>query len=413
MAEKTNNQPNIILLMGLFPLQIRKDIELNSKGNIQYAADALQWSLVKGLDSFFDFKLINLPYIGSFPFRFKSLKYYDFSFKINKRANSVNIGFLNLPIIKMYSRYKNTKKELIKTLSQFNGKTIIIIYSVNSPFLKSSLDVKKAHPNVEICLIVPDIPEHMSDSKNFFYQLLKRIDGIFIEKALKEVESFVLLSDYMTEPLQIDRQPYVRIEGIYNPSDSPSSVLKEKNKTILYSGTLARRYGVRNLIEAFREIDNANYRLWICGDGDCREEIQNLVKVDNRVTYFNQIPRSEVLILQKKATVLVNPRTSEGEFTKLSFPSKILEYLASGTPCIMHPLKGIPDEYFPYCYISDVENAKGLKDMILTVCEKDQLELDKFGEKAKQFIEKHKNPTTQVKKIYDMLMTTSRKDLKI
>lgn len=400
--EKTNKQTNIILLLGLFPAQIRKDIELNSKGVIQYAADALQWSFVKGFDHFSSFKIINLPFIGSFPLRFKILKSYACNFEHIKGANDVNIGFLNLPIVKMFSRYRNAKKELLKTLSQASGETVIIIYSVNSPFLQSSVSVKKRCPGTKICLIVPDIPEHMSDSKNVFYRLLKRIDAFFINKAIKEVDSFVLLSDNMADSLQIGHKPYVRIEGIYNPSDNPVAS-KERKKTILYSGTLARRYGIMNLIDAFSAIDKADYRLWICGEGDCREEIKSLAKIDNRVTYFGQISRSEVLMLQKRATVLVNPRTSEGDFTKYSFPSKIIEYLASGTPCIMHRLKGIPGEYFQYCFVSDKESAEDLKNLILTVCEKSQTELNGFGEKAARFIRKHKKPNVQVKKIYDML----------
>lgn len=404
-SEQSKRDMNVILLMGLFPPQIRDDIELNSKGTIQYAADALQWSFVKGFDFFSNVKIINLPFIGSYPFRFKKLKSYAFNFEHIKGANDINVGFINLSLVKMLSRYINAKRALITALSQSNGETVIIIYSIHSPFIKAAVDIKKRYPTVRIGIIAPDMPEYMSDSKNIFYRLLKRIDALLINNAIKKIDFFVLLSDYMVEALRIGHKPNVRIEGICDPSGIAiaENVSKEKYKTILYSGTLARRYGIMNLIKAFSAIDKSDYRLWICGEGDCREEIKNLTKTDKRVTYFGQIPRTEVLMLQKKATVLVNPRTSEGEFTKFSFPSKIMEYLVSGTPCIMHRLKGIPDEYFQYCFVPDKENAKSLKEMILTVCEKDQVELNEFGKRASRFIKEHKNPRVQVKKIYEML----------
>src|SRR5690606_28854588 len=103
---------------------------------------------------------------------------------------------------------------------------------------------------------------------------------------------------------------------------------KEEFKTILYTGTLAKRYGIVHLLEAFALIKDQDYRLWICGDGDARDEVNEKVRMDPRITYFSQISRERVLKFQKKATVLVNPRKSEGEFTKYSFPSKTMEYLA-------------------------------------------------------------------------------------
>ena len=64
----------VSLLLGCFPSDKYDEIVSNSKGVIQYAADALQKSFLEGLSTFFDdIHVINLPYIGSFPFRYKVL----------------------------------------------------------------------------------------------------------------------------------------------------------------------------------------------------------------------------------------------------------------------------------------------------------------------------------------------------
>jgi len=264
--------------------------------------------------------------------------------------------------------------------------------------------IKKLYPDIKICLIIPDLPQYMSGESTTIYEVLKAIDFSIIKKALREIDYFVLLSDYMAEALQIEHKPWVRVEGIYDPSENADKAFqKELHKTILYSGTLDRRYGILNLLLAFKAIPQNDYRLWICGEGNCRAEVEKYAEFDKRMKYYGQKPREEVLLLQKQATVLVNPRTSEGAFTKYSFPSKTMEYMASGTPCIIHRLLGIPEDYYQYCFAAEEETAEGLKKEILHVCSKSQATLDEFGRKAADYIREYKNPRMQVRKIADMI----------
>ena len=132
-------------------------------------------------------------------------------------------------------------------------------------------------------------------------------------------------------------------------------------------------------------LKNPSYRLVICGDGDSRNTVLECVKMDNRVSYKGQLPREEILVLQQKATLLVNPRTSEGEFTKYSFPSKTIEYLASGTPVLLYKLAGIPDEYYEYCFTVEDNSDEAL------------------GMRARKFILTEKSPKNQCKKLVDLI----------
>ena len=166
---------------------------------------------------------------------------------------------------------------------------------------------------------------------------------------------------------------------------------------------VAKRYGIMQLISAFYRINSGNYRLWICGSGNAEDEIKSFVEIDRRITYWGELANSEVRKLQKRATVLVNPRMSAELFTKYSFPSKIIEYLASGTPTISYRLAGIPDEYFDYCFVPDREDEDGLKQCIIDVCEMTSDELSSFGSKAKDFITKNKNPRAQAERIIEMI----------
>jgi len=397
---------NIVFLCGLFPNEIRKSIERKSKGPIQYAADALQWSIVKGLDLHVNnINIVNLLYIGSYPFRYKDIYIKTSEFSHINGANDVNVGFSNITIYKFYSRYINAKKRLNIWSKNCKNNKVILIYAIHTPFIRAAIEIKEKVNNVKICLIVPDLPKFMGGDNNFLYKIMRKYQDYLLKQYLNEIDAFVLLSKHMVEPLSIGSRPWICVEGIYDNTLVPNiqSAKPLNKKIILYSGMLASHYGILNLMDAFSMIRDTHYSLWICGDGDAKDEIKRRMNSDSRIKFYGQVPREKVLSFQKEATVLVNPRTSEGEFTKYSFPSKIMEYFASGTPTIMHKLPGIPEDYFNYCFVADREDAVGLYNTITKVCEMNQMELEVIGRKAQNFILENKNIKKQAGKIFEMI----------
>ena len=118
-----------------------------------------------------------------------------------------------------------------------------------------------------------------------------------------------------------------------------------------------------------------------------------------KMLYYLQL----VLILQKQATVLVNPRQNNEEFTKYSFPSKTMEYLASGVPVVAYKLDGIPDEYDEYIrYVPD-NSPETLAKVLMEVCELSGEERQGLGEKARKFVLVEKNKVAQTKRILDFI----------
>ena len=145
-------------------------------------------------------------------------------------------------------------------------------------------------------------------------------------------------------------------------------------------------------------IEGPNYRLQIRGTGD-NTEILKYQEKDNRIEYIGPLSRHELTQLQKKATLLVNPVSPEQEFTRFFFPSKTMDYMASGTPTVMFKLDCLPVEYTNYLYFFKETAPESMSDTLKSICEKDSGELSSFGANASQFIKENKNPYKQVKKI--------------
>ena len=111
----------------------------------------------------------------------------------------------------------------------------------------------------------------------------------------------------------------------------------------------------------------------------------------------------------KEAKLLVNFRSSNDLFTKYSFPSKLFEYMVSGTPVLTTKLQGIPPSYFQYLYISPGESIEELKFQILRIISKEESELNEFGQQAAKFILHNKTPKYQVDQIWEMLRQLNNK----
>jgi glycosyltransferase involved in cell wall biosynthesis len=128
----------------------------------------------------------------------------------------------------------------------------------------------------------------------------------------------------MSKHFKIENKPWVVIEGMVNPEeiDLSNSTEKSNKKIVLYTGTLAKRYGILDLLDAFVEIEDVNFELWICGAGDTEDQIKLTSKQDKRIKFLGLLPREQILNLQRSATVLVNPRNAEGEYTKYSISIK-------------------------------------------------------------------------------------------
>lgn len=103
------------------------------------------------------------------------------------------------------------------------------------------------------------------------------------------------------------------------------------------------------------------------------------------------------------ATLLVNPRPTDAEYTKYSFPSKNMEYMASGTPVLTTKLPGMPPDHLPHVYLIEDETADGIANVLGDLLTRDASELHEKGRAAKAFILEEKNNVSQAKKLLGLL----------
>lgn len=311
-------------------------------------------------------------------------------------------------------RPKSYVKNIFQRLSFFIGKLygkikkddVILIYSLSLPTILSALLLRLYFRN-KVCIIITDLPLYMSTNASLFYKILKRVENLGIILCLTRIKYYVLLSQYMREYIPIKNYQYTIVEGMYVDSKlnghCKNNNVDSGERVVMYAGTLNRQYGILNLVHAFISINNEHYKLVICGSGDAAAEIEKISQHNDNIEYLGVQPRAEVLRLISNASLLVNPRTSEGEFTKYSFPSKTMEYFASGTPTLLYRLSGIPEEYYHYCFVVEELGVDALKHKLVEVLNLSNEQLKEKGQLARQFILEYKRPNVQCQKIYDLV----------
>lgn len=397
----------VIFISGLLSPKLELLIQKNTKRNFQAAATALSMSILKGLEYFtHNIHLLSAPLIGSYPLTYKKVFFCgEKEFNLNG-IQGFCAGSFNLPVLKLVTKYCFLKR-YIRRIKNSKDDTWIFVYGLHTPYLKSAVYYKKKFPSSKICLIVPDLSQYMSFSRNPIYLLMKKIDISYQFNLLSKMDAFVFLSEEMNHVLNINKLPYVVVEGVYeniiDKNDIKILDINSRKNVIMYSGSLDRRYGIVDLLDAFSLLKQSDCSLWICGDGDMRDTIVEKVQKDERIVYFGQLPRSEILQMQKNVKVLVNPRSSFGEYTKYSFPSKTIEYLASGTPCVMRKLPTIPAEYYEYLYFTLDDSVCALAKKLEEVLGMSVDELNDRALKAAIFINENKNYISQTRKIIAML----------
>lgn len=391
----------ILFLGGIFTECDKNNIIQKSRGGVQYAADTLQKNYIHGFSqsqAVDAVTVVNLPFIGAYPRRYDDMFYRPVAEReAFDRATVRNVSFFNLTIVKNLHKVVRAVKVILREMkADAQRPQVLVCYSMHLPHLLACYIVKRLKKETHFCVIVPDLPEYMAVRRGlakFVFHMLSRISYFIVGRA----DSISAITKDMLGKFDA-RISKVVIEGIADKRYIALTDTVERKKYFLYTGTLDRRYGIRNLVDSYVAAGISDYELFICGDGDDRKYVEAIAAAQPNVKYFGQLDRDSVLALQRNATLLVNPRDNDSIYTKYSFPSKIIEYMSSGVPVLMYKLDGIPEEYYGFCYLIP-PGGDGLKVKLLELSTLADNEFISMGASAKQFIIKNKMPDMQVAKL--------------
>lgn len=372
--------------------------EMGSKLNgYSIAGNKMQKNIIKNMSIYFE-RTTSISIIpgSSYP-KNKFLFYKGGKIDIDNFV-SYSTPFINIPIIKQIMQIIGTIKLCKKHVDKNT-----VVFSFNSfPLTGIPSIYCKRKFKCLTCSYIADLPIsdiYIGGIKSIAKKRYEELSNYLITKN----DKLVFINKNAAK--MFHKNKFLIIEGGVDKKEVLPIKKRKKceNKILLYTGALTHYSGVKILIEAMKLVNNKDIKLEIYGNGLLREEIVKEVKEMNNVVYCGCINNNEILLKQKEAYLLVNPRKANNLISKTTFPSKIFEYLVSGTPTLMTRIEGIPKIYYRYIY-NCKDDAKSIANAINKIDMIDWKEKSNKAKEAYDYIINNKTWDKQCKKIYNFLI---------
>ena len=358
------------------------------------------WALVDALrENGVHVDLVSSAPVSSFPGHRRviwPLRHFE-----ERGVDGLALPFVNVTILKHVTRLLACLTFGFARLRR-QAPDVLLVHGVHSPYLWFALVVRRGL-RTPCVAVLTDPPGVVRAEDSWLARKLKRLDVKVTKVALSRFDGVVAL----TEPLAQDFAPGVPsllMEGMttMTPSTLPARQEPTNRRTVVYAGGLFAQYGVQSLVEAVKLLDDV--RLELYGKGDLEEWIAEQATADPRIAVPRFVSPADLPKVYAHATVLVQPRPVDQGFVPYSFPSKLLEYLATGVPVVSTRLPSIPVEYehvLTWSGDSPQELAQALRSVLALSAD----ERRRRGEAGASFARNSRSPRVQGARLEAFLQT--------
>jgi glycosyltransferase involved in cell wall biosynthesis len=287
----------------------------------------------------------------------------------------------------------------------------LLVYNVFSALSVPVLAAARAW-NVPAIAVVADLPFDVYRFRGP-RGLLERAELRAQLAALRRFDGLVVLTPHTAHD-HAPGVPWMLMEGALPEAEAAASgghvPATPGERVVMYSGMLNEMNGIPLLLDSFERLREPHWRLWVYGGGPLAHVVQAAARRDPRITLrpWGMVPEAEVLRRQRQAHVLVNPRPSSHRANRYSFPSKLLEYLASGTPVVSTAPSGIPAEYHPHLLLPAEESPDGMAAAIRRAAGLSEAERAARAGRARSWLLREKTWEHQAERIGDFMRTLAR-----
>lgn len=304
-------------------------------------------------------------------------------------VGGVLLGFVNLLVLKHLTRFFACLWTVPRLMVRHEVDWLFI-HGTHTPFLLFGILARSFGKRVVV--VVTDPPGVLLPTDSALARVLKRLDIWLVSQSLTHVDAIIALAPELVKRFAVCK-PVLVFPGILDSTLAkkidearPPLAGPAKPFTIVYAGGLSQAYGVGRLLDAIAGLDGHPVCMKLFGRGDQVPRIKALAASDARFQYGGFIGDDQLVPELLSADLLVNPRPTQDAFAVMSFPSKLIEYLAMGRPVLTTRITSIPETYRPHFLFIDDESPEGIRRAILTVMATCSIDREAHALRAQAFI---------------------------
>lgn len=365
------------------------------------AGNKMQWNL---LHQFSKMNGINLSCVtvtptSSFPHS-KKLFHRKQTEQLFENITNHRISFCNIPIIKQLSQIISVYRMAKKVVNETKADALLcfnLFPQIGIPMRW----LKHKYPHLKSFCLLADLPIDDNPNRNVISRYLRRVFDASTIKSMNICDYYIALNEVAMKEY-LPAKPYLIIDGGINPDEFANKPIgwPGKVKNIVYTGALVDYSGIMNLIKAMEFVEDPDVILDIYGAGALESEVQRATENNKKIRWHGIVENSTAIKVQQSAWLLANPRPVESEIAKVTFPSKIFEYMMSERPVMTTRLNGFSADYDSLLYWIDGETPKDIATCINRISKESSDTVLDRAKAARQYLLKNKTWEINAIKIY-------------
>lgn len=371
---------------------------------VSIAGNNLEIGMLEELTKIYDknLSIFSVLPFASFP---KSSKVFVKKEEYSENNISIKtIPFVNILFFKQIVIMLSVALIILKELLTSKEKPVVMTYNAPTIYALPIMFISKVLrlKILKICLVV-DIPI-MFQKKKGIREFARIIENNFGLKLFKKYDGMItLVENTVTNFTDLDKYLVINYSPAKTISSGTNKIKLDTNKiNLTFTGAVEEYYGIKEMIHSMQYL-GSEYRLNIFGSGTLDDYVKDQSLIDKRIIHHGRVAHDVSLDAQKQSDLLLLVRTDK-LLNKFGLPSKIIEYLSSGTPVITNKIESVPSELYKYLNTYNEITGKSISDKVKHVLSSQEYNIRKNkADLAKEFISLNYNWEIQSKKMQEFI----------
>lgn len=257
------------------------------------------------------------------PFSKRNCKIKKLQYEVEKEEK---ITWHYLEISKQkFNKISKCKKQTFSILKKMNLDDAVFITDTINPSVLTIANAAKDKFKKQTIGICTDSPSNISGTNKSY--------TLYLLNHASKLDGYIALTEGLDVLFNEERKPSIIIEGVVE-NNLPKKSENLYGKYVFFGGAMMEKYGIYNLIQAFKNLNLMDTTLLICGHHFNKSMLKATIGTAKNIQFLGIVSVKTVLELEQWSLVNVNPRPYSEDFDRYSIPSKTIEYLSSGVPTV-------------------------------------------------------------------------------